>query len=208
MSNVQNIDIRFTDDYESLVMASPVIVADNPSYLSKMFTFSSSILCQFNNMKRRDFLEQWGLSSLKLKLGFLEGEFTPQDPDRAAAWELYIELLTRITTQSLASDDGDEKTALDSVHEIFPLTREILKRHGSGSIEFAKLAIPVLNQIIRPFTAKWHRLSLSGEFKNPISCQEFRTELSVLQPLLLDYTRALAAMAEVEDLTELEGMGN
>jgi hypothetical protein len=159
-------------------------------------------------MKRRDFLEKWGLSSLKLKIGFLEGEFIPRDPDRAAAWELYIELLTRVTTQSLQFDNGDEKTALESIHAIFPLTREILKRHGSGSNEFAKLAIPVLNQIIRPFTAKWHRLSLSGEFNNPMSCQEFRTELSALQPLLRDYTRALAAMADVEDLTDLEGVGD
>lgn len=36
-------------------------------------------------MKRRDFLERWGLSSLKINLGFLEGEFAPRDPDRAAA---------------------------------------------------------------------------------------------------------------------------
>ena len=49
-------------------------------------------------MKRRDFLQQWGLPSLKINLGFLEGEFSPQDPDRAAAWELYIELLTRTAT--------------------------------------------------------------------------------------------------------------
>jgi hypothetical protein len=50
---------------------------------------------------------------------------------------------------------------------IFPLTREILRKHGSGAGEFAKLAIPVLNQIIRPFTAKWHRRSLADAFKNP-----------------------------------------
>src|SRR5882672_11242277 len=112
-------------------------------------------------MKRRDFLEKWGLSSLKINLGFLEGEFAPSDPDRAAAWELYIELLTRVTTQYLPPEDGDEKTALASVHSIFALTREILRRQGSGSGEFAKLAIPVLNQIIRPFTARWHRLLLA-----------------------------------------------
>lgn len=155
-------------------------------------------------MKRRDFLEQWGLSSLKINLGFLEGEFNPRDPDRAAAWELYVELLTRITTQSLAPEDGDEKTALDSVYAIFPLTREILRGHGSGCGEFAKLAIPVLNQVIRPFTAKWHKLALAGAFDDPGRCAEFRAELSVLQPRLRDYTRALAAMAEVEDLTALE----
>ena len=155
-------------------------------------------------MKRRDFLEKWGLSGLKINLGFLEGEFAPQDPDRNAAWELYIELLTRITTQHLAPEDGDEKTALDSIHAIFPLTREILRRNGSGAGEFAKLAIPVLNQVIRPFTAKWHRLSLARAFENPEHCRAFREELAALQETLRDYSRALSAMAQVEDLTTLE----
>ena len=155
-------------------------------------------------MKRRDFLEKWGLSNLKINLGFLEGEFKPSDPDRAAAWELYIELLTRVTTQSLAPKHGDEKTALDSVYAIFPLTREILRRQGSGSGEFAKLALPVLNQVIRPFTAKWHRNSLAGAFNDGSQCQAFRSELGMLQIDLRNYTRALAAMAEVEDLTALE----
>jgi hypothetical protein len=62
-----------------------------------------------------------------------------------------------------------EKTALESVHA-FPLTREILRRHGSGYGEFAKLTIPVLNQIIRPFTAKWHRLSLAKAFGDSERC--------------------------------------
>ncbi|MCP5528402.1 MAG: hypothetical protein H7A47_16560 [Verrucomicrobiales bacterium] len=155
-------------------------------------------------MKRRDFLERWGLSSLKIKLGFLEGEFAPGDPDRAAAWDLYVELLTRITTQYLPPEDGDEKTALDSVFAIFKLTREILRRHGSGCGEFAKLAIPVLNQIIRPFTARWHKLSLAGAFQDAARCAEFRTELSALQAQLRNYTRALADLAQVEDLTNLE----
>jgi hypothetical protein len=113
-------------------------------------------------------------------------------------------LLTRVTTQDLVPEDGDERTALDSVYDVFLLTREILRRHGSGCGEFAKLAIPVLNQIIRPFTAKWHRLSRADAFVDPERCREFRDELSALQPLLRDYTRALSAMAAVEDLTMLE----
>jgi hypothetical protein len=159
-------------------------------------------------MKLRDFLEQWGLSGLKIKLGFLEGEFNPRDPDRNAAWELYVELLTRITTQYLAPEDGDEQRALDSVHEIFPLTREILRKHGSGAGEFAKVAIPVLNQVIRPFTAKWHRLSLAKAFDDPARCRQFRAELAELQRTLRSYTRALAEMAQVEDLTGLEETGS
>ena len=62
----------------------------------------------------------------------------------------------------------------------------------------------MLNQVVRPFTAKWHRLSLSGAFKDAERCREFRAELSTLQQLLRCYTKALAAMAEVEDLTSLE----
>jgi hypothetical protein len=155
-------------------------------------------------MKLRDFLEQWGLTGLKLNLGFLEGTFEPRDPDRAAAWDLYIELLTRITTQELLPATGEEQAALDSVYSLFPLTREILKKHGSGAGEFAKIAIPVLNQVTRPFTAKWHRLSQGKAFENPALCAEFRQELTVLQGQLRAYTRALAAMAAVEDLTVLE----
>ena len=157
-------------------------------------------------MKRRDFLEKWGLSSLKIKLGFLEGEFNPQAPDRAAAWELYVELLTRVTTQYLAAQHGDEQAALESVYALFGVTRQILRSQGSGCGEFAKLAIPVLNQVVRPFTAKWHRLSLAGAFKNAKRCREFRDELASLQEQIRAYTKALAAMAEVEDLTELEGV--
>ncbi len=155
-------------------------------------------------MKRRDFLEQWGISGLKLSLPFIDAEFSPRDPDRAAAWELYVELLTRITTQPLPVEHGDEKAALDSVHALFPLTRDILKQHGSGAGEFAKLAIPVLNQIVRPFTAKWHRATLAGAFQDAARRAEFRGELTSLQSILRSYTRALAAMAQVEDLTTLE----
>jgi hypothetical protein len=155
-------------------------------------------------MKFRCFLEEWGLTSLKIKAGFLDLEFAPSHPDRAAAWELYVELLTRVTTQFLPPDEGDEKSALASLYAIFPLTREILKKHGSGAGQFAKLAIPVLNQIIRPCTAKWHLLSSTGAFDDAILRTEFRTDLSAVQLQLRNYSKALADMAAVEDLTSLE----
>jgi hypothetical protein len=155
-------------------------------------------------MKWRDWLAEWGLDSLKINLAFLEMEWTPNDADRNAAWDLYVELLTRITTQPLADADGDELTALASVHELFPLTRDILHKHGAGCGAFARLAIPVLNQIIRPFTAKWHRRVEAGAFQDSARRLEFRTELAAVQAKLQDYTRALAQMAAVEDLTKLE----
>jgi len=155
-------------------------------------------------MKLREWLENWSMTSLKIKTPFLESEWNPKDADKDAAWELYIELLTRITTQELAKEDGDEKTALTSIYHIFGLTRDIIKRHGRLCVNFAKIAIVVLNQIIRPFTAKWHKLSVEAAFDDPEKCKEFRCELKEIQSLLRIYTQMLGDMADVEDLTKLE----
>ena len=145
------------------------------------------------------------MSSLKINTKFLEMEWQPKDADRDAAWELYIELLTRVTTQDLADDDGDELAALSSIHKIFDLTREIIKKNKRDCIEFTKIAIIVLNQLIRPFTAKWHKKSLNGFGEEDKIA--FRGELKELQTKLRLYTQMLGEMAGVEainDLTMLE----
>lgn len=155
-------------------------------------------------MKWKKWLEKWDMTSLKVKSPFLDMEWKPQDEDKAAAWELYVELLTRITTQPLADSHGDEQTALSSVYSIFPTTREVMKRNGRHCVEFTKIAVLILNQKIRPFTAKWHRLSSQGAFSEESKCNEFREELINLQAVLKVYTQMLADMAGVEDLTGLE----
>ena len=155
-------------------------------------------------MKWSKWLENWDMTSLKISAPFLEMEWKPQDEDKAAAWELYIELLTRIATQPLDAEHGDEKTALDSVFSLFSITRQVLKNNTRNCTEFTKIAIVVLNQVVRPFTAKWHRLSLQGAFNDADLCIAFRSELAALQVTLRKYTKMLANMAGVEDLTSLE----
>ena len=155
-------------------------------------------------MKWKEWLDKWSMTGLKINVGVLQTEWKPNDRDKDAAWELYIELLTRISTQNLQPDHGDEKTALDSIHALFGLTRETLKSQGRHCGAFAKIAIVVLNQVVRPFTAKWHKESLAGAFKKEDRCGEFREELSQLQQQLREYTKMLADMAGVEDLTALE----
>jgi hypothetical protein len=156
-------------------------------------------------MKWSQWLEEWGMSGLKIKLYFLEMEFKPNDVDRDAAWEMYVELLTRITTQAMPAEHGDEQTALESVHSLFETTRDVIKKHTRHCLQFTKIAVVVLNQIIRPFTAKWHKLSLAGAFNDPAQCAEFRKELEQLQAQLKKYTAMLGSMAGVEeDLTLLE----
>ena len=155
-------------------------------------------------MKFKEWLDEWSMTSLKIKVGFLETEWQPHDVDKDAAWELYIELLTRSTTQNVSPDEGDEQAALESIYSLFRLTRDIIKRQGRHCINFTKIAIPVLNQVVRPFTAKWHALSLQGALESPDRREEFRKELSELQQVLKTYTKMLADMADVEDLTDFE----
>ena len=156
-------------------------------------------------MKWSKWLENWDMTSLRFNPPFLEMEWNPSEPDKEAAWDLYIEMLTRVTTQVLPPHDGDEGSALESVYSLFPTTRAIIRERGRDCIEFTKLAIVILNQKVRPFTAKWHRVSVQGRLSSAEVAGEFRTELEDLQAVLRIYAKMLADMAGVEDLTELEG---
>ena len=100
--------------------------------------------------------QRFHLEKIRIGPKWVNAEIAFKDEDRAAAWELHVEMLTRIVTQSLPSGTGDEETALESIHSLFPTTREILRRRGRDTIEFSKVAIPILNQVVRPFTARWH----------------------------------------------------
>ena len=155
-------------------------------------------------MKWKTWLAKWDMTSIKLTTPFLEMEWEPRESDRSAAWELYIELLTRITTQPLPTEHGDEEAALKSVYALFAISREVIKKYGRECIEFTKIAVVVLNQVIRPFTAKWHKKSNSGAFERKEECDVFRDELSEIQQKLRVYTKMLADMADVEDLTQLQ----
>jgi len=157
-------------------------------------------------MKWKKWLEQWDMTSLNVKTPFLEMQWEPNDEDKIAAWHLYVELLTRVTTQELGSEDGDEQTALDSVYSLFKTTRDILKEHGRHCKEFTRISVLVLNQVIRPFTAKWHKISLEKGFEKPDLCNEFRRELSELQAELRQFSKSLADMADVEDLSSIQAL--
>ena len=158
-------------------------------------------------MNLNDIFKGVKLEKVALNAGIAKAEISFKTSDKNAAWELYVEMLTRIVTQRLPSKSGDEQSALDSVHTLFPTTREILRRHGRDAIEFSKIAVPILNQVVRPFTTKWHTESVSNAFNDEKKRQEFRIELEKLLNDLRKYNRMLANIAEVEDLTDLEPAG-
>ena len=125
------------------------------------------------------------------------------DRNQDAAWAMYVQMLTRITTQPLPDEDGDEQTALDSVYKLFEITRDILTEYGREAPEFSKLAVLILNQKVRWFTAKWHKRSIENAFEDPDACTEFREELKEVRVVLRGYMQALAALAGVEDITDI-----
>jgi len=154
-------------------------------------------------MQLKKLLEKWDLTSLKITTPFLEMQWEPRDEDKNAAWDLYVELITRIATQRLEDGAGDEAAALKSIYELFPLTRSTIKANGRHCINFTRIAVVILNQKVRPFTAKWHPVVVAGDFSAADKAR-FRTELHALQTDLRNYTRLLADLADVEDLTDLE----
>jgi hypothetical protein len=96
--------------------------------------------------------------SLNLPVLQISGTWEPNDDERKAAWELYVELVTRISVVPLGPDEGLLREALSSLYSLFATTRDILRRYGPGVAEpkpggqysFGTLAVAMLNIGLRP----------------------------------------------------------
>ena len=130
--------------------------------------------------------------------------------DQIAANTLWVELGTRIATQRLHYRSGSEETAAESIHRLFPKTRELMETHPDAK-EFGSLALKMLNDTVRPCTARWHGWmtednTAADEQGRPILIfrdewvkRQFRRELRELQPRLLGYLKAFEAMKNGTD---------
>jgi hypothetical protein len=136
--------------------------------------------------------------------------FVVNDDTQQVSWQLFVESVTRISTQRLDDDEGLIREALTSLYGLFATTRDILRAarpsaRGQGiTVEY--LAVNLLNRELRPFLSKWHpRLK---EFENahpdlPESdwphAAECRTELSRVQANTREYVLGFARLAGVRD---------
>ena len=150
-------------------------------------------------------------------IGEIKGTWKPDEKEREAAWEMYVELITRISIVELQPNEGILREALSSLYSLFPTTREILKKYGPAvaqpkgkdNISFGLLAVTILNIVLRPVLAKWHPLLLDYENKREPSVsilehekkwdknEELRKVLNDVRCTLLDYTKILAEVARV-----------
>ena len=89
-------------------------------------------------MNLGNLFKNFHLEKVRLNLKAVQLEVSFQEADKDAAWDLYVEMLTRIVTQPLPPEAGDEQAALESVYSLAPATREILRHHGRASIQFSQ----------------------------------------------------------------------
>lgn len=150
----------------------------------------------------------------------ITGTWKPNDAEKKASWELYVELVTRISVVELKRSEGFLREALDSLYLLFQTTREILRKYGSdvavprkkGDLSFGKLAIIILNYQLRPVLSKWHPLLTDYEEQraNGVSIKthedtwehnkELRDALNETRKVLMQYSVYLAKVANVEPI--------
>jgi hypothetical protein len=159
--------------------------------------------------------------NLPFGLGGLEQTWEPDDDERRSAWELYVELATRVATVPLDQDKGLAREALTSLYSLFDSTRAILRQYGpgvaqpkiDGGASFGTLAVTILNSAIRPLLSTWHPMLQDWEEQRPADVtrvaweqqweriSELRTAIDDVRATVEQYAALLAEVAEVPLLT-------
>jgi hypothetical protein len=115
----------------------------------------------------------------------LSGTWKPSQLESDAAWELYVELITRVTVVELRPGEGLLREALTSLYSLFDTTRQILRRYGpgvaprnrpAGEITFGHLAVNVLNGALRPLLTRWHPALKAWEARRPEGVDQVKHE--------------------------------
>ena len=116
------------------------------------------------------------------------------DADKAAAHQFLSELNTRIATQPLPYQYGVETRALQSLFELFGFARDAMKKYPGCKV-FAEAVTKMLNEDLRPVTAKWHRALEEGVLASRDGADEFRGDLQDVQEVLTKFAVRLQHMA-------------
>lgn len=116
-------------------------------------------------------------------------EWSPTEKDQQAAWDLFTEMSSRISTQPLHYRSGDEETALTSVYNLFQITRDTIKKNGPECNHFSTFALHLINDHFRPLTARWHKKKVDGQLQHDDDRRDFRKELRDIQSVTSDYCK-------------------
>jgi len=159
--------------------------------------------------------------SINLPFGLGGANIEINENQEKAAWALYVELATRISSEELKPGMGSAREALNSLYSLFDTTRSVLRDAGPGAAKgpesVGPIAIQILNLGLRPFMVKWHtslsdfeaeqtkeqRSQFGGEITVIIDesswpeREAFYRELEVLRQAMLQYIGTLASIAGI-----------
>ncbi|MEL6686454.1 MAG: hypothetical protein AAFP97_02405 [Pseudomonadota bacterium] len=144
------------------------------------------------------------LPGFKFSTSAAKREIKFSDADKKSAWQIYVELATRISTQALHEDEGTEEAALSSLHTLFQDLRKIIRENGPEAVESARIGVFVLNIVLRPFMARWHKI-VSARTLTDVERKVFREELKEIQRSLKSYATELLKLLEIGDDKTLLG---
>ncbi|WP_420312450.1 hypothetical protein ACOB87_37185 [Streptomyces sp. YS-B37] len=139
----------------------------------------------------------------------------PSQSERVAAYDIQVELVTRIGVQELALGTGSLREALDSLTSLSDFTRSTLHTYGieperdSGTEtpSVQSIAHTLIHETITPFTGTWHPRLAVYETRCPASttpldheaawpdAASMRAELSALRAPLQRITEGLGRIA-------------
>ncbi|MEU3898761.1 toll/interleukin-1 receptor domain-containing protein [Streptomyces sp. NPDC045251] len=137
----------------------------------------------------------------------------PSPLERAAAFDLQVELVTRVGVQPLPREHGSLREALSSLHSLFATTRELLHRVATETatpLTFPAIAARLTNTHLRPFLTTWHPALLEHEATRPPDVSpvehernwkrspEMRADLAELREPLTSVAGELAALCGVD----------
>lgn len=115
-------------------------------------------------------------------------------PPSKAAHELWVELQTRVSSQSLHYRSGDEKAAAGSIAGLFGTCRKLMI-NSQGDDAFCDVTEVLLNHALRPHTARWHGWITNGQLSNESTKRQFRAELAFVRRILRIYARGYSYLA-------------
>ena len=155
---------------------------------------------------------------LDLKLpgiGGIQGTWEPDESEVRAAWELYVEMVTRSPLGEFSSPDGSARESLNSIYSLFDTTRTLLRSYGPSvarpgggrQLSFGYLAVSMLNLVLRPLLTKWHpqlqeweRVNLEMPDREWSDRREFLEDLDMVREQLEQYAGLFAEVADVPEL--------
>jgi hypothetical protein len=145
----------------------------------------------------------------------------PTDMHKEVGWHIFVELVSRISTQPLNEDSGQLHEALESLYKLYDIIRKELTRLSPAPRTISQkgetvesIAIGILNGQLRSFLSKWHPKLSAWESKQPEGEQihdeskwperdACRRELELTRLSILKDTKKLGELIGVRLLEEI-----